>query len=81
MMMRALNTRTKTRIGFWNVRSMFSTGKLAQVTREMRENKLHNLGIRECRWTVFGSLRTQTGEMVLFSGRDDSRHQQGNCGV
>ena len=40
VMMRALNTKTKTRIGFWNVRTMFSTSKLAQVTREMRENKL-----------------------------------------
>ena len=77
VMMRALNTKTKTRIGFWNVRTMFNTGKLAQVTREMRENKLHVLGISECRWTGSGSLRTQTGETVLFSGRDDNLHQQG----
>ena len=77
VMMRALNTKTKTRIGFWNVRTMFTTGKLAQVTREMRENKLHILRISECRWTGFGSLRTQTGETVLFSGWDDNLHQQG----
>ena len=56
---------------------MFSTGKLAQVTKEMRENKLHIFGISECRWTGFGSLRTQNGETVLFSGRDDNLHQQG----
>ena len=42
-MMGALSTKIKTRIGFWNVRTMFSTGKLAQVSREMRENKLHIL--------------------------------------
>ena len=60
VMMRALNTKTETRIGFWDVRTMFSTGKLAQVTREMKENKLHILGISECRCTGFGSLRTQT---------------------
>ena len=40
---------TKTRIGFWNVRTMFSTGRLAQVTKEMDDNKLHILGISECR--------------------------------
>jgi len=30
----ALTTKTKTRIGFWDVRPMFSAGRLAQVTRE-----------------------------------------------
>ena len=42
-------------------------GRLEQVTREMNENKLH---ISECRWTGFGSQRTQTSEtiMTLFSG-------------
>ncbi|KAJ7383838.1 Indoleamine 2,3-dioxygenase 2 [Desmophyllum pertusum] len=42
----ALSTKTKTRIGFWKVRTMFSTGRLAQVTREMNEIKLHILGIK-----------------------------------
>jgi len=75
-MMGALSTRIKTRIGFWNVRTMFSTGKLAQVSREMRENKLHILGISGCMWTGFGSVRTQPGETVLLPCRDDNLHQQ-----
>ena len=29
---------------------MFSISKLAQVNREMGENKLHTLGISEYRW-------------------------------
>ena len=73
----ALSTKTKTRLGFWNVRTMFSTGRLAQITREMNENKLHILGISECRWTGFGSQRTQGGETILFSGRNDNLHRQG----
>ncbi|KAL9974607.1 hypothetical protein ACROYT_G011664 [Oculina patagonica] len=34
--MKVLGTKTKTRIGFWNVRTLYQTGKLAQVTAEMR---------------------------------------------
>ena len=35
------------------------------------------LGISECRWTGSGQVRTQTGENIIFSGRDDNRHQSG----
>ncbi|KAL9979771.1 hypothetical protein ACROYT_G017482 [Oculina patagonica] len=73
----ALSTKTKTRLGFWNVTTMFSTGRFAQITREMNENKLHILGISECRWTGFGTRRTQGGETILFSGRNDNLHRQG----
>ncbi|KAJ7365248.1 Indoleamine 2,3-dioxygenase 2 [Desmophyllum pertusum] len=31
-----LNAKTKIRLGFWNVRTMYETGRLAQVTAEMR---------------------------------------------
>lgn len=38
MIREALNTaKTKVRIGFWNVRTMYAAGKLAQVTAEMRK--------------------------------------------
>ena len=55
---------------------MIRTGRLAQVTREMNENKLHILGISECRRTGYGLQRTQTGEAILFSGINDNLHQQ-----
>ena len=35
------------------------------------------LGIRECRWSGSGRLKTQTGEIILYSGRDDNIHQSG----
>ena len=34
-MMEVLSAKTKTRIGFWIVRTMYETGRLAQVTAEM----------------------------------------------
>ena len=35
------------------------------------------LGISECRWSAPGRLNTQTGEIILYSGRDDNIHQSG----
>ena len=64
----------KTRLGFWNVRTMFETGKLAQVTSKMNRYNLHILGVSESRWTGAGRQRTGTGETVLYSGRDDNMH-------
>lgn len=73
-----LSTRTKLKIGFWNVRTMYETGKQAQLIREMRNNKLHLLGISECRWTDFGKNTTNSGETIIpvYSGRRDVRHHE-----
>ena len=73
----ALNTKCKTRIGFWNVRTLYQTSKLAQVTTEMRNYNMHILGISESRWTGTGRHKTNTGETVLYSGRDDNQHHEG----
>ena len=72
-----LNAKCRTRLGFWNVRTMYETGKLAQVAAEMRRYNLHILGISECRWTGSGRKKTETGETVLYSGRDDNQHDEG----
>ena len=62
--MEILSAKTKTRIGFWNVRTMYETGKVALVTAEMRRYNLHILGISESRWTGSGRYGTNTGETV-----------------
>ena len=64
-------------LGFWNVRTMYETGELAQVTAEMRRYNLHILRISESRWTGSFRYRTNTGETVLYSGRDDDQHHEG----
>ena len=74
----ALNTaKTRMKIGFWNVRTMYDTGKLAQVTTEMQRYDLHILGVSESRWTGSGKITTATGETVLYSGREDGLHYDG----
>ena len=35
------------------------------------------LGISESRWSISGRMRLSTGETVIYSGRDDYKHQQG----
>ena len=60
------NAKTQTRIGFWNIRTMYQTGKLAHVTAESRRHKLHILGVNEGRWTAQGRQSTTTGETVLY---------------
>ena len=73
--MEVLSAKPKTRIGFWNVRALHETGKLAQVTAEMRRYNRHILGISKSRWTGSGRYRANTGETVLYSGRDHDQHQ------
>merc|ERR1711867_362251 len=68
--------KAKLRVGCWNVRTMYAIGKTAQVCSEMRNYRLDVLGVSECRWMEFGKLRTQDGELILFSGSSES-HQHG----
>ena len=69
--------KNRVKIGCWNVRTMYSIGKTAQVVREAKNYNIGIMGISECRWTGFGRLKTQTGETILYSGREDETHQSG----
>ena len=78
MRMRALTHPKKTiRVGCWNMRTMYSTGKTAQVCREMAKYKAKILEISQCRWKGSGQVRTQTGVNIIFAGRNDNQHQSG----
>ena len=71
-----VNPKNKTRIGNWNVRTMFETGKAGQVAREMKRYKLDILGISECRWRGSGKSKLNTGEVIIYSG-EENIHQGG----
>ena len=75
--MSVLSVSTKLRAGFWNIHTMYETGKQAQVLREMKQNRLHILGVSESRWTDFGKKTTSKGETIIFSGRRDGQHHEG----
>ena len=65
------------RVGCWNVRILFQAGKLAQTVREMNTYNLCLLGVTEARWTKTGKQRLNTGEVIIWSGRQDDIHQEG----
>ena len=67
-------SRKTTRIGTWNVRTMYEAGKTAQIAREARNYNITVLGLCETRWLQSGQVRLQTGETVLYSG-----HEQDNA--
>ena len=52
---------------------------MAQVIAEVKRNKLDISGISESRWTRSGRMKTSTGEMIHYSGREDDLHHEGGC--
>lgn len=68
--------KVKTRFGCWNVRFLWSTGRLTQVIREMKTFVLSIDGLSEMRWTGQGKLLSG-GMIVLYSGREDDNHWEG----
>ena len=69
--------KTTIKVGCWNVRTLFQTGRLAQVIHEMKQYKLGLLGITEARWTGAGKTTLATGDTILWSGRKDNQHREG----
>ena len=71
-----LGPKSMIRLATWNVRTMFETGKTAQVTKEMVRYDLDILGVSECRWTGAGRKKTRDGFTILFS-RKENAHANG----
>jgi hypothetical protein len=54
-----------TKIGFWNVRTMWETGNLRQIEEELATYKLQMIGLSETRWNGFGEHITGKGNIVV----------------
>ena len=73
-----LSTRTTTRIATWNVQTMYETGKLYAVEKEMERYGLSILGVSEARWNGTGKRKLPNGKLMLYSGKDEGEvHQSG----
>ena len=64
-------------VGCWNVRTMYQTSKLAQITKEFESYNIDILGISEARWAGTGKRKLTTGLPLLYSGRKDDQHREG----
>ena len=72
--MKLLSPKACMKIGQWNVRTRFETGKCAQVIKEMQQYGISILGVSEMRWNSCGRLRIATGETVLYSGMEEGEN-------
>ena len=74
-----LSPKQRTRIGIWNLRTMYQAGKVHQVAREMQRLNIAVLGISETRWLGCGKTQLVTGETLLYSGltSDIASHEKG----
>ena len=77
-----LSTRTNTRFGTWNVRTMYEASKALQISREMEGYHLDILGLCETRWIQSGEQRLATGHTIIYSGhQDDNAHHTEGVGI
>jgi hypothetical protein len=63
------------RFDTWNERSLYRSGSLITVTRELGRCKLDCEGVQEVRWDEGGSVRAR--DYILFYGRGNENHQLG----
>jgi exonuclease III len=63
------------RFGTWNVRSLYRSGSLITVARELARYKLHLVGVQEVRWEKGGTVRA--GDYTFFYGKGNESHQLG----
>uniref|UniRef100_A0A2C9L604 Endonuclease/exonuclease/phosphatase domain-containing protein n=1 Tax=Biomphalaria glabrata TaxID=6526 RepID=A0A2C9L604_BIOGL len=69
-----LTTKTSTRIGTWNIRILYDSGRINKVASEMRKYKIKVLGLSETRWNGSGLSNLTTGESIIYSGHEDLDH-------
>ena len=74
-----LSSKKISKVGTWNVRTMFEANKAAQIARERPAYNITVLGLCETRWTQSGQVRLNTGETILYSGHEeeDAHHTEG----
>ena len=69
-----VSTKTTTNIGTWNIRTLYESGKSAQVAKEMNQYKINVLGLCETRWNGSGRTKLSSGETIIYSGHQDLNH-------
>ena len=74
-----LNPKSNCNIVTWNVQTMYSTSKTAQIVKEMGNYQLDIPGISECRWTGSGKMNTKNNKgetyTIIHSGQKDTHHR------
>lgn len=74
-----LTTKHATKIGPWNICTMYQAGKASQIAVEMKQYNLSIIGLSDIRWTQAGKTKLSSGETVIYSGhnQDNAPNTQG----
>ena len=63
------------RFGTWNVTSLYRTGAVTLVARELAKYRLNLVGIQEVR--LDGNCISSMGDYMLYCGKGNNNHQLG----
>ena len=74
-----LGPKNKLYIGSWNVRTLYETGRIHQLAKEMDRYKLDLLCVSETRWLDSGKRKLNSGHHIVYSGNkgDGATHMRG----
>jgi hypothetical protein len=61
--------------GTWNIRSLYSSGSLVRVSKELSKYKLGLVEVQEVRWEGGGT--EPAGEYTFFYGKGNENHELG----
>jgi exonuclease III len=59
------------RFGTWNVRSLYRSGSLKTVARELGKYRLDLVGVQEVRWDKGGTERAEDYTFCYGAGNED----------
>ena len=71
-----ISAKKKERVGHWNVRTLYSTGKSYCLTKELRRLNIKICGISETHWVGCGRM-TVNGYTIWYSGTETGIHEHG----
>jgi hypothetical protein len=64
-----------TRLGTWNIRSLYREGSLRTVAEEISKHKIHLVGMQEVRWDRGGTK--PASKYTFFYGMKNENHELG----
>jgi len=63
------------RFGIWNVRSLYRSGSLSTIPRELARHKLDLGDVQTVKWDTEGPIRA--GDFIFFYGKGNENHHLG----
>lgn len=79
--MTTFDTKHRTRIGTWNIRTLLEPSRIAQLTREILKYNIDIVGLSEVRWPEEGEFITHDRYSLLYSGKAENETREYGVGI